>query len=434
MSKNNQVVIKDAFDKLAFDGVSEASALAEQISQDVDAVSDTFASFYKMNVETTGDSTRKQIMEQMLALPEYQSLHQTTQLDDISSALAASEFSKNLIDQIQKVEQKVEQAKEQNQPTDLESVLGEQGMGALRATLRRSLERSEEKAEEWGDLKSQWGIDKGELSEMSGFDRMNLAEQLLQSSRLKKISSFVGRFKNVANAASTMTFSHGNDEIIDITTGSNLERMLPSELIRLKTNPLDFYRAYLEGSLQQYNLKGNEPKGKGPIIVALDVSGSMLGWPEEYARALTIALSNLAAKEKRAFSVIFFDSQVQDVRFWQKNSKVSLTERIEIINRRSDGGGTDFAAPLAKALEIRSQLNPELKPADLVFITDGDCALPEGFASEFEFAKKKTDLRVYGFAIGSPRSLNFCDSVYQITDEGQIEEVKDMMRKAATRK
>jgi uncharacterized protein with von Willebrand factor type A (vWA) domain len=430
----NQVVVKDAFDRLAFEGISHATALGDSVAADADATEDTFAAFYKLNVETQGDSTRKQIIDQMLSLPEYQTLHEATQLDDISSALASAEFSKNLIDQISKIEQKTEQAKQDGQPSDLENVLGEKGLGALRATLRRSLEQAEQKAEDWAEVKTGWGIEKGDLSEMSGPDRMALAERIMTSSKLKRISALIGRFRNIVNAASTMIYSHGNDEIIDITTGNDLSRLLPTELVKLSISPAEFYRGYLEGSLQQYNLKGQEPKGKGPIIVALDVSGSMFGWAEDYARALTMALCQLASKEKRAFSVIFFDGKVQDVRTWEKGSKISLSDRLALVNRASDGGGTDFVAPLSKAMEIRSKLNPELKPADLVFITDGDCVLPEDFASEFEFAKKKTDLRVYGLAVGSPRTLTFCESVYQIGNQGHIEEVKEMIRKAATRK
>lgn len=432
--QTKQVVTKDAFDRLAFDGISQATALTESIQADTDAVQDAFSAFYKLNVETSGDQFRKQIVDQMVELPEYQALHQATQLDDVASALAAAEFSKNLIEQISKIEEQKQEREESGNPAqDLQDLLGDKGMGALRATLRRSLERAEEKAEEWADVKAGWGMEAGELGQMKAPERMQIAESMLSSAKLKKITNLIGRFRNIVNAASTMIYSHGNDEIIDITTGSDINRLLPSELVKLQTSPMQFYRQYLEGSLLQYNLRGQEPKGKGPIIVALDVSGSMYGWAEQYARALTMAMIQLANKEKRAFSIIFFDSKVQDVQTWNSDSRVSLADRLAIANRESNGGGTDFVAPLAKALEIRSKLNPELKPADLVFITDGECELPEAFAGEFEFTKKKTDLRVYGFAIGSPRTLTFCDSIYQIGDEGQIEEVKEMIRKAATR-
>ena len=443
--KSKQVVQKDALDRLAFDGISSASALSEQIASDSDAVEDTFAAFYKSQVATEGgDSLRKQLLDQMLALPEYQHLHQATQLDDIASALASAEFSQTLIEQIQKVEEQRQDGDDgDGQPGDgdgqgsgqsLEEILGEKGMGALRATLRRSLEQAEQKTEDWADAAAGWGIDPGSLSDLSGPDRIALVEELMGSPKLKNISALIGRFKNVVNAASTMVYSHGQDELVDITTGRDLHLLLPTEMVKLQSNPLLFYADYVEGRLLQYNLRGEEPQGKGPIIVALDVSGSMSGWREQYARALTMALVSIAVKEKRAFSVIFFDSQVHDVKVWQKGSAVTLTERLAIVNRRSDGGGTDFVPPLKAAIEIRQQVNAELKPADLVFITDGDCRLPEEFEAEFSAIKKASDLRVYGFAVGSPRTLTFCDSVYQIANEGQIEEVKDMVRKTMTRK
>lgn len=432
--KTNQVVVKDAFDRLAFDGISEATSLTESVQADRDAVEDTFSSFYKINVATEGKGQRKELVDQMLSLPEYQSLHQSTQLDDVASALAAAHFSQTLIEQLQKIEKKrEEQGKDEG--ASLEDILGEQGMGALRSELRRALEESEEISEDWKDTKAGWGITPGELSDMSGEDRMDLASKLMSDKKLQKLAALFGRFRNIVTAAASQVYSHGTDEIVDITVGNDLSNLLPQELLKLKVNPTQFYREYLEGQLLCYNKRGQEPLGKGPIIVALDISASMAGWREEYARALTMALIQLATKEKRAFSVIFFDARVQDTRVWNKGDPISLQEKLELANRPSNGGGTDFVAPLSKAMEIRSKLNPELKPADLVFITDGDCRLPEEFASEFMFAKKQTDLRVYGLSMGKGYShnLTFCNQVYEIDNEGQIEEVKDLVRKASQR-
>lgn len=431
MSKkdNKQVVVKDALDRLAFDGVSQADSLCAAVIQDADMTSDIFSSFYKTSIQTNEiNQQRKQLIEQLVSLPEFQNLKKSTQLDDISSALATAHFS-DFLQQLQKLEEK--QAEPGNSGKSLQELIGEQGMGAMRAAFRRAAEEAGEKIDEWADAKNAFGIQPGELQEMPGKDRMQMAEELLSSKKLIDISALVGRFKNVVNAASSTVFSHGSDEIVDITTGSDLSRLLPTELMKLKSSPEQFYRDFIEGKCLQYNLRGVDQLGKGPILVALDISASMQGWREHYARALTLALMMLARKERRAFGVIFFDAKVQDIKIWTKDAKITIQDRIELINRLSNGGGTSFVEPLTAALDIRSKLNPELKPADLIFITDGECELPEGFESEFSHAKKHTDLRVYGLAVGVPATMTFCDQIYQVSDGGSIDEVKDIVRRTA---
>ena len=93
-------------------------------------------------------------------------------------------------------------------------------------------------------------------------------------------------------------------------SGRKLSRLLPHELVSLQ-HPLlrrDFIRRFVDNELLQYDLRGVEAQGKGPLIVCLDGSSSMLGDKEVWAKALTLTLLEIARRERRRFRAICFSS------------------------------------------------------------------------------------------------------------------------------
>jgi uncharacterized protein with von Willebrand factor type A (vWA) domain len=72
-----------------------------------------------------------------------------------------------------------------------------------------------------------------------------------------------------------------------------------------------FYLRFAERGLRQYNLIGHEPEGQGPIIIAIDESGSMTtdygGMTSEvWSKAVMLALLSIARLQKRDLAVIYF--------------------------------------------------------------------------------------------------------------------------------
>jgi hypothetical protein len=61
----------------------------------------------------------------------------------------------------------------------------------------------------------------------------------------------------------------------------------------------------------QYQLIGNEPLGRGPLMVLLDKSGSMDGPRDIWATALSLALLDQAQCERRTFALLAFDYRVK---------------------------------------------------------------------------------------------------------------------------
>ena len=122
-----------------------------------------------------------------------------------------------------------------------------------------------------------------------------------------------GRFKRIAASKRRQKVRHGADEVTDIEMGADLGRLLPSELVKLthRTHRMLLLKNLLERQAMQYQLVGNEPLGKGPLVVLLDKSGSMDGPRDIWATALSLALLDQAHRERRTFALLAFDYRVK---------------------------------------------------------------------------------------------------------------------------
>jgi len=140
-----------------------------------------------------------------------------------------------------------------------------------------------------------------------------LAARLRSDHRLKQIALLAGRFKRIAASKRRQKVRHGADEVTDIEMGADLGRLLPSELVKLtrRTRRMVLIRDLMERQAMQYQLVGNEPLGKGPLVVLLDKSGSMDGPRDIWATALSLALMDEARRIRRMFAMLAFDYRVK---------------------------------------------------------------------------------------------------------------------------
>jgi len=437
---NKNIITIDSYDPVIYTGVKEASGKLQQLVPDENLdglVSDVFYSLYKSSptIKDEAQGLTKSLVETMMQSTEYQSLRAATRFDEISSALGTLELAPTMVEHFEKVEK--EMKKEGKDPSGEDGIPSQDQSDAIRRAMKRATKMANEKVEEWHDAIGVWGIKPGDLQNLSTEGKLELAEKLIKSSKLKAISEIAGRLKNIALSAVAMSPSHGVDEIVDVGFGGDISRMLPNEVSKLHRNKALFMKDLHERSLLNYNLRGVDNLGYGPIVVCLDISGSMQGKREIWAKAVILALITIAEKQNRPFGVIAFDTHARKTWF---SSKMSLTEKLEIAAIRCDGGGTDFYNPLLSAFELRnSSLN--LKPADIVFITDGECELNDKQLKHIDTLKKDTSVRIHGVAISdnshkecsSGKTLtSFSDNLCSVNNLGEVEAIKGVFIKAAT--
>lgn len=216
-------------------------------------------------------------------------------------------------------------------------------------------------------------------------DQFEIAEQLATHEILQLVAEMTGRFKKIAKkkmkTPSKMTMERKN-----ITIGSELSRTIPLELANymLPQGRADFLRRYAESQTFIFDKKGKESKGKGPIIICMDESSSMMTIRAE-SKAFCLALLMIARRQKRDFAIIPFSSNIGSPQIFKKGK--STAQMITTFSSSFLGGGTNYEKPLRESLNILSK--SQFNEADVLFVTDGSSFLPSSFIEEFTAIKKK---------------------------------------------
>jgi uncharacterized protein with von Willebrand factor type A (vWA) domain len=240
-----------------------------------------------------------------------------------------------------------------------------------------------------------------------------LAQRLRDDARLRRIALLAGRFKRIAASKRRQKVKHGSDEITDITQGADIARLLPSELSKLgrRTLRLVFMRDLLERQCLQYQLTGSETLGKGPLVVALDKSGSMEGPRDIWATALALALLDQAQRENRMFALLLFDAAVKYEAIVKPNDPLPEPALLQ-----GCGGGTSIDAVLTRALKIIETHPGALRRSDIVLVTDGGS--DHATAPELRNAAERLNVTVLGLGIGVPNDAlaPWCSEVHTVED------------------
>ena len=281
-----------------------------------------------------------------------------------------------------------------------------------------------QKAEDTAAAIMAWGYgpDSNDPKKMDA-DR-KLVERVSQSAALTKIARYLGRLKELINGKRKNGYTYGRGEKYSLELGGDINRALGSEFAALampETLPL-FLRKLQRKGLKQYQRREPISKGSGDIICMLDESGSA----EEAApwcKAVALALLDIAIQGNRRFAIIHFAG----VGHFQTDLFLPGQYDREDVLRAAEtflNGNTDYATPLQEALLLMEQEGFE--NADMVFVTDGACALPEGFLTRLKEQQAQRSFHITGVlldqnAAGFSFSLEpFCTEIFrtsQLTQE-----------------
>lgn len=346
------------------------------------------------------------------------------------------EQAERLAEQLEQLQREIDQGTQ-----ELEQSLDER-QGDIAAGVTQALNDAQDQAEALQNADS-WGLEKGSVRKMDPSARLELAKKL-QSEKFVRMSELFGRMRNLAFNSQMQTTEYVPEEIYDLTQGHDLEHILPTELAFADDEvlALDFMRKYVENSLIQYALRGQEEVNKGDIILLEDGSSSMSGTRTIWSKAIGLALLKVSTMQHRGFQAIHFASTHQFVRFDFDTSDNELKlERdgnhyfgIDAVMNFAEcslNGGTDFMTPLSQALEILQAQYDEngATSGDIVFLTDGQCGVPPEFLEKFKAEQERLGFRVFGIAIETDPNVEpfktICDgrvtSVDVLKDPKQLE-------------
>jgi uncharacterized protein with von Willebrand factor type A (vWA) domain len=264
----------------------------------------------------------------------------------------------------------------------------------------------------------------GGRNSLSTKEKLVIAQQVGHSPKLQQIAAVCGRYTRIALQQQKTRVKHPPDEITSITTGSEIERLLPSEIALLADADLEglFYLRFAERGLMQYDLIGHEPQGQGPIIIAIDESGSMTTdyggmTGEVWSKAVMLALLSIARLQKRDLAVIHF-SGPDDLRVDLFPKGQATPAEVIACASFFFNGGTVFEPWMKKALELVD--GSQFEKADVICVSDGISDVsPEAQA---EWTKRRTErgMRAYGALIGANQGEallgEISDAIFRLDD------------------
>ncbi|HJU29103.1 MAG TPA: VWA domain-containing protein, partial [Candidatus Binataceae bacterium] len=262
-----------------------------------------------------------------------------------------------------------------------------------------------------------FSLEFGQGGRLSAGERLELGRRLARNKKLGELARLVGRFKQDARAIRRRTLDRGVAEAYDIERGSEIGRLIPAELTALRHRGLrdDFRRRLLEGEILQYRLREDEQKGKGPMVVCIDVSSSMQGDKELWAKAVSLTLMDIARRQRRLFRAVLFSSGPESLETLDLNDRRRYQPELKKVLEMAEyfpGGGTDFQAPIDAAVQLLE--DKKLKRGDIVVITDGECQVePEWLA---ELRRRKDELKFSIFAVLVDLGSNDVSTLAQFSD------------------
>lgn len=455
---------RDSFDKLGWDMLVDQTPVLRQHRDDLAGDFETSPPAYEdlFNLLHQGDprftpagemlDTHKpqhSMLEQMASGDEMTMLRRETRYDEYNTAFALScmkddirqafEDLQDAIDAAQQAQQDMqdalqgaEQAQGSGQGQDaaaaaLQAALdasdaaqqaGQEAVDGTMEQMRQSVREAREDIREEKDAMNGWGVDPGQLQQMSYEERRALVERL-DSDRLRMLAAMLGAWRPYADAERRRKVKHMPEQVVNITMGNDLTKLTPGELTNLAVPELEdqFWIRWARHGLLQQELEGVDKAGHGPVIVVVDESGTMGSavdgtgnTREAWSKAVSLSLLDAAKRDGRDFIYIGFSSASQQWRLDFPGGQASIDSMIKLAEHFYSGG-TSYVEPLTMAMDVVRAYDAagKSKP-DIVFITDDNCRVTPEFIQSWHEMKTKADVACYGVQIGGdPYSNNLKD-------------------------
>lgn len=290
---------------------------------------------------------------------------------------------------------------------------------SLQTAVASAVQAAKGKAEETQAILSAWSDDPGSRNRTP--IQQELLERVRKNHRLLEISRYLGRFREMFAQGQKNGFAFGRGETYSLELGNNLSRVITSELAMLAhpaTIPL-FLRKYQSKRPKQYCRREPVYKGKGDIVCCLDESGSTRGDAAAWGKAIAMVLLEIAESQGRKFALIHFSGPSSFQTDCFLPGCYTTEDKLRAAETFLDGG-TDYETPLAEAVRLMEQ--EAFENADVVFITDGNCALSQGTCEQLKEIQAMRHFTITGILLDANSSFSefslstFCRKIYRTSE------------------
>ncbi len=274
----------------------------------------------------------------------------------------------------------------------------------LTAAKESYLERLEQKVQEYRQLTSildpftdylGWDMSR-DLWQSTSFEVLKEYDNLLADEEsLRRLADLLGKLREAEIEIEEETFEktivrqewiadpHGRSEIVGVHESKELSHILSSEAALLSRTDTEtaFLKKFADENLltlryEDRRLKRSEEqfmeidqrvrqRERGPFIVCVDTSQSMMGRAEEIAKVLTFGILKMAINTNRRAYLISFSTGIQTL---DLHDIANSVDDLAKFFRMSFYGGTD--ATLAVYEALRQLKSHDYEDADVLMISD----------------------------------------------------------------
>ena len=178
------------------------------------------------------------------------------------------------------------------------------------------------------------------------------------------------------------------EAIAGASFGNDITRAFPTELAAAGTpeGKALFCLKYSQRTLMVRDYEASRKDiGRGPIVMYVDVSGSMTGDNELFSKAIAFVIAEHARKEHRQLTIHLFDTEIQNTLVLKPDAR-NNSDLLDFLGTWTLGGGTSFSSVIRHVL-IDSKLD---KRADVVMLTDGHAEVGSAWVKRLNDFKKST--------------------------------------------
>jgi uncharacterized protein with von Willebrand factor type A (vWA) domain len=415
-----------------------------------------FGRFYENSQELDNPiQWSKDIHDMLDELPEFQSLQRTVkndpELSALSSAFVAKQFEDDIIDVLKAKAKQAEQNKEDNQQDggNREEDPANIPFGDLPADVQSSLNSSMTGKEQALQDQNQKTKDvKQGLKEVGmGYSPNGVAdpareafvELMFNDISMRNLMKLIGRLKREMRSVPSLVPSKRKIKSYDLEQGRLPDEIQRERFLACNDDTFDMYcfRASTRKQFVRKKANGEEKSGSGPIIMCMDVSGSMSGEPLQLAKSMAIALLSIAGSQKREFHLVTFSSRlIDEYSLPKKHKKDQYSNLVQNLYSIGSGGGTDFDYPIRWAIKKAEHVTK----GDIIFLTDGRAPLHYSDREKINQCRKKLGTRFFTVYVNSYEQPDLEDisdgsiSVSNLRNEKSISEIGKLLKSVKNNK
>lgn len=314
----------------------------------------------------------------------------------------AGKVDPNLVDQMRGTAKQRQQARQK-----LGQLVQQQNASSLVADAQAAAQSAAQAGADAAEsIVSLPGTEPGTPHNLTPDKQIALAEKWSENETMKEIARMLGRMYRDMRFDRETRAKNVPIEPVGVTTGRDMERLLPHEAARgFSDNPMikaTFLSDWSAHALLQYDMQGKLPAGKGPIIEVHDGSGSMGGEPFIWATSVALCLLKLALAEKRPFAGIEFGSSGQLKSWYFPKGRPADPDAVFDFASHFFGGGTSTVTGMTEALRIVSD-EPDFSTADVILVGDGQDYFREADQAVRDALRGK-DVRIHCISIQCPNN------------------------------